>query len=74
MNENFLHTVIALIFIVLVVGISFYWSTLYPNPVAQQIKRQIEFRNALLRSFEQSHPSLKDCHWQGPDIVWTHIP
>jgi hypothetical protein len=69
MNENFLHTVIALILIVLVVGISFYWSTLYPNTIAQQIKRRIEFRNALLRSFEQSHPNLKECHWQGPDIV-----
>jgi hypothetical protein len=53
----------------LVVGISFYWSTLYPNTIAQQIKRRIEFRNALLRSFEQSHPNLKECHWQGPDIV-----
>ena len=69
MNENFLHTLIALILILLVVGISFYWSTLYPNPIAQQIKRRIEFRNALLRSFEQSHPTLKDCYWQGPDIV-----
>lgn len=69
MNENFLHTVIALILIVLVVGISFYWSTLYPNTIAQQIKRRIEFRNALLRSFEQSHPNLKDCNWQGSDIV-----
>jgi hypothetical protein len=26
---------------------------LYPNPIAQRIKRQIEFRNELLRSFEQ---------------------
>jgi hypothetical protein len=69
MNENFLHTVMALILIVLVVGISFYWSTLYPNTIAQQIKRRIEFRNALLRSFEQAHPNLKECHWQGPDIV-----
>jgi hypothetical protein len=69
MIENFLHTVIALLLIVLVVGFSFYWSTFYPNPIAQQIKRGIEFRNALLRSFEQSHPNLKDCHWQGPDIA-----
>jgi hypothetical protein len=68
-NENFLNSVIALILIVLIVGISFYWSTLYPNPIAQKMKRQIELRNALLRSFEQSHPDLKDCNWQGPDIV-----
>jgi hypothetical protein len=68
-NENFLNTVIALTLAVLIVGISFYWSALYPNPIAQRIKRQIEFRNALLRSFEQSHPDLKDCNWQGQDIV-----
>lgn len=69
MNENFLNAVIALISIVLIVGISFYWSTLYPNPIAQKIKSEIELRNALLRSFEQSHPDLKGCNWQGPDIV-----
>jgi hypothetical protein len=68
-NENFLNVVIALTLAILIVGISFYWSTLYPNPLAQRIKRQIELRDALLRSFEQSHPDLKDCNWQGPDIV-----
>jgi hypothetical protein len=68
-NENFLNTVIALTLAVLIVGISFYWSALYPNPIAQKIKRQIGFRDALLRSFEQSHPDLKDCNWQGQDIV-----
>jgi hypothetical protein len=67
-NENFLNVMIALTLAVLIVGISFYWSTLYPNPIAQ-IRSQIEFRDALLRSFEQSHPNLKDCNWQGPDIV-----
>jgi energy-converting hydrogenase Eha subunit F len=68
-NENFLNVMIALTLAVLIVGISFYRSTLYPNPIAQKIRRQIEFRDALLRSFEQSHPNLKDCNWQGPDIV-----
>jgi hypothetical protein len=68
-NENFLNTVIALTLAVLIVGTSFYWSALYPNPIAQKIKRQIEFRNAMLVSFEQSHPDLKDCNWQGQDIV-----
>ena len=53
-NENILNLVIALILAILIVGISFYWSTLYSNPLAQRIKRQIEFRDALLRSFEQS--------------------
>ena len=53
----------------LIIGIPFYWSTLYPNPIAQKIKRQMDFRDALLRSFQQSHPNFKDCNWQGPDIV-----
>ena len=68
-NQNLLNIVTALILLVLIVGISFYWLTLYPNPIAQKIKRQIDFRDALLRSFEQSHPNLKDCNWQGADIV-----
>ena len=68
-NENFLNLMIVLTLAILIVGISFYWTTLYPNPLAQRINRQIEFRNELLRSFEQSHPNLKDCNWQGPDIV-----
>jgi len=68
-NQNVLNIVTALTLAVLIVGISFYWLTLYPNPLAQRIKRQIEFRDELLRSFEQSHPNLKDCNWQGPDIV-----
>jgi hypothetical protein len=68
-NENFLNLMIALILVILIVGISFCWTTLYPNPLAQRIKSQIEFRDELLRSFEQSHPNLKDCNWQGSDIV-----
>jgi hypothetical protein len=68
-NQNVLNIVTALTLAVLIVGVSFYWSTLYPNPLAQKIKRQADFRDALLRSFEQSHPNLKDCNWQGPDIV-----
>jgi hypothetical protein len=68
-NENALNIVTALTLAVLIVGISFYWLTLYPNPLAQTIKRQADFRDALLRSFQQSHPNLKDCRWQGPDIV-----
>ena len=68
-NENVLNIVTVLILTLLIVGISFYWLTLYPNPLAQTIKRQIDFRDALLRSFQQSHPNLKDCRWQGQDIV-----
>ncbi|MFL6324136.1 MAG: hypothetical protein ACJ72C_05155 [Nitrososphaeraceae archaeon] len=68
-NENFLNLMIALTLAILIVGISFYWTTLYPNPLAQRIKRQIEFPDELLRYFEQSHPNLKDCNWQGSDIV-----
>lgn len=68
-NQNLINIVTALVLLVLIVGISFYWLTLYPNPIAQKIKRQTDFRDALLRSFEQSHPNLKDCNWQGQDIV-----
>jgi CHASE3 domain sensor protein len=68
-NQNLLNIVTALILLILIVGISFYWSTLYSNPIAQKIKRQMDFHDALLRSFQQSHPNFKDCNWQGPDIV-----
>jgi hypothetical protein len=68
-DQNVLNIVTALTLAVLIAGISFYWLTLYPNPLAKTIKRQTDFRDALLRSFQQSHPNFRDCNWQGPDIV-----
>jgi hypothetical protein len=61
----------ALIILVLIVGISFFWVSLHPNPIAQQIKSQIDFRDELLKSFERSHPELKDCQIKGNNIVCT---